>query len=165
LKLLFVLLVMVGVAGADTGGGIEPLAGLRLADQYGELHSLGEHRGQVVVVMVVSAKRLRNIKPWERRLRERFDELHYLRIADVPADSKAARDAVASKLIERVPEGVSVLIDMDRQWADQLGLDTARPNLLIVDPEGSLVASFRGLHSPQLEAAVIHHLERLLERP
>jgi hypothetical protein len=160
-----VLLLIAGVANASGGGDLELLSGLQLPDQYGELHSLEEHRGQVVVVMVVAAKRLRNVKPWERRLRERFEDLHTVRIADVPPDSSATRDSMAAKLIERVPEGVSVLIDMDRRWAAGLGLDTGRPNLLIFDSDLQLVAAFRGLCTPELEAPVLHQLEQLLERP
>jgi hypothetical protein len=72
---------------------------------------------------------------------------------------------VAEKLSARVPEGVSVLIDIDRRWAAALDLDTGRPNLLIIDPEGRLTATFRGLCTPELEAPVMHRLEQLLERP
>jgi hypothetical protein len=165
LVLVLVWMLIVGAANAATEDVLEQLAGLSLPDQYGTLHTLDQHQGHVVVVMVVTARRLRNLKPWERRLRGRFDGLHTLRITDVPPDSPATADEVASKLIDRVPEGVSVLIDMDRRWADGLDLDTDRPNLLIVDPEGRLVAAFRGLCTPELEAPVVHQLERLLEQP
>ena len=144
---------------------VDAIGSLRLPDQHGVQDSLAEHRGHVVVVMTVTAKRLRNIKPWERHLRERVDGIHFLRVADVPADSKATHTSVAAKIRERVPEGVSVLIDVDRAWATELDLDTERPNLLIIDRDGRLIASFRGLFAPELLEPVVDQLEELLETP
>jgi hypothetical protein len=144
---------------------VEAVAGLQFRDQYGGEDSLAEHRGHVVVVMAVTAKRLRNIKPWERHLRERVDGVHFLRVTDVPAGSKATRSSVAARLRERVPEGVSVLIDMDRVWATELELDTGRPNLLIVDRDGRLIATFRGLFRPELLEPVVDVLQQALEEP
>jgi hypothetical protein len=144
---------------------VDAISGLRLRDQYGLQDSLAEHRGHVVVVLAVTAKRLRNVKPWERHLRERVDGIHFLRVADVPADSKATYDSVAAKIRERAPEGVSVLIDVDRLWATELELDTGRPNLLIIDRDGQLIASYRGLFEPELLEPVVGQLLRLLETP
>ena len=132
------ILAAADVASQDS---LDAVINLRLPDQYGQPDSLAEHRGHVVVVFAVTAKRLRNIKPWERHLRERIDGVQFLRITDVPADSKASYSDVAAKIRERVPEGVSVLIDMDRGWALALELDTGRPNLLIVDHDGVLIAT------------------------
>jgi hypothetical protein len=112
--------------------------------------------------MVVTAKRLRNIRPWEQNLREHFDQLEYLRITDVPSDPPGSYEQIASKLLERVPEGVPVLIDLDRRWATVLGLDTERPNILLIDGNGKLVSAFRGRHSPELAAEVIRELEAIL---
>lgn len=144
---------------------IEALASLVLQDQYGDVHSLADHRGQVVVAMVVTAKRLRNIKPWERSLRELIDGVAYLRIADIPDDSPASYASVAAKLGERVPDGVPVLIDMERVWATRLGLDTSRPNILIFDRAGRLVSTSQGLCTPELLAPVVHQLESTAEAP
>lgn len=156
---LVLCLVVASLTVTDTSAAVDGISGLRLQDQYGEHHSLAEHNGHVTVVMVVTVKRLRNIKPWERSLREQFDDIRYLRIADVPEDSRATYASVAAKLGERVPEGVPVAIDMERAWANQLGLDTDRPNLLIFDRDGRLVTTFRGLCTPELLAPVVHRLE------
>jgi len=155
--------LIMAAALAVSQGSVDTVSGLLLRDQHGQQDSLAEHRGHVVVVTVVTARRLRNIKPWERNLRERFDGIHYLRIADVPADSRADHDAVAARIRERVPEGVSVLIDMDRVWATELQLDTERPNLLIIDRDGRLVATSGGLFSPELLQPLADQLEDLLE--
>lgn len=156
------------IAGAVVAGlpsSVDAVSERQIPDQYDQPHSLAELRGQVVVAMVVTAKRLRNIKPWERELRERFDGIAFLRVADVPDDSRATYASVAARLAERVPEGVSVLIDMDRVWATELDLDTGRPNLLIVDRNGQLVTTFRGLCAPELLIPVVDRLEELLEGP
>jgi hypothetical protein len=155
-----VLSLILGTTIAETA--TAEVVDLPLKDQYGVEDSLAAHRGQVTVVIVVTAKRLRNIRPWEEALRERFDTITFLRITDVPEDSSATFDQVAAKLEERVPEGVSVLIDMDRVWADALALDTGRPNVLIFDADGHLVTSQRGKYSPELVSEIISALETLV---
>jgi hypothetical protein len=142
---------------------VGPLAGLTLRDQYGQGDSLEAHRGQVVLVTVVHAKRLRKLKSWETALRERLKDVHYVRIADVPTDPPVTQEEVAGKIRERVPENVPILIDLKRRWARALELDTEQPNLLIFDRKGRLVSSYRGSKDPSLEASVSRDLERLLQ--
>ena len=141
---------------------LETLRGLRLTDQHGAEDSLEAHRGSVVVVVVVDARRLRTIKAWERDLRERFEALEVLRIAEVPTDTATTLERVAAKLREQVPEGVSVLIDLESRWARELELDTSRPNLLLVDADGRLRAIHAGRHEPGLAAVVAGDLEVLV---
>jgi hypothetical protein len=150
-------LLLLVLLGAGAPGPAESLAGLlelTLVDQYGESGRVADHVERPTVVIIVTARRLRNVKPWERALRDRFPEIDIVRITDVPEDSPATVENVSAKLRERVPEGVSVLIDMDRRWAAALGLDTSRPNLLVLDADGGLVASVRGRHDPELEDQV-----------
>jgi hypothetical protein len=144
------------------------LAGLQdiqLRDQNGDPDTLAAHRGRVVVVMVVDAKRLRNLRPWARELRERFDEIETMLIAEVPADPPTTYERVVGKLSERIPDDVSVLIDMERLWATTLDLETSRPNLLLVDRNGSLVASYFGSYDAGLAATVVKHVEVMLAEP
>ncbi|UCF69339.1 MAG: hypothetical protein JSV80_08715 [Acidobacteriota bacterium] len=158
----FVLVCLLPLA-LGAGSSLGPLDELELRDQYGELGSLAAHRGQVVVVIIVTARRLRNIEAWERELRQRFDDLQVLRIADVPERSAADYGRIAHKLRDRVPEDVAVLIDADRRWASALDLDTDRPNLLIVDRDGRLASSYRGMFDDELAADVIAEIERLVD--
>jgi hypothetical protein len=138
---------------------------VELTDQYGEVDRLEAHLGSPTVVMVVTARRLRNLKPWERDLRDRFPDLDVVRIADVPDDSKATLDDVASKLRDRVPEGVPVLIDMDRRWATALELDTDRPNLVLLDSDGVLLGAYHGRHDAELSAEVVAAVAGHLDAP
>ena len=55
-----------------------------LKDQFGNDVSLDRDAGSVRVAIVVSARKLRRIKPWERAMREEFPDLVVIRIADVP---------------------------------------------------------------------------------
>jgi hypothetical protein len=142
---------------------IGPLAGLRLRDQFGREDSLAAHRDHVVLVSVVHAKRLRKLKSWEKALRRRLERVHYIRIADVPSDPPVTHEEVAEKLRERVPEEISVLIDLERRWATTLELETDQPNLLVFDRRGRLVSSYRGGKDRFLETYVTRDLERLLE--
>jgi len=140
------------------------LAELVLPDQRGGEDSLAAHRGKVVVAMVVTAQRLRNLKGWERDLRARFEELDFVRVADVPQDPPVTYRDVADKLATRVPDEVAVLIDVDRRWSSTLGLDTDRPNLLLIDADGRLVATYRGRPEPELVDEVAKRIEELLRK-
>ena len=150
---------------AGPTAGIDAVRTVELTDQYGTTDSLAGHRGHVVVVMVVTAKTRRNIKPWERELRNRVDHVHIIRVTDVPSDSKATEDSVTATLLQRVPEGISVLIDMDRVWATALDLDTDRPNLLLIDPDGRLVTTVRGLCAPELSQPFVDRVAELMAEP
>jgi len=141
------------------------LEDLQLRDQYGHSDSLAAHRGQVVVVMVVDVKRLRNLRPWARALSEHFDDLETILVAEVSADPPTTYDRVVEKLAERIPDDVSVLIDMESLWASALDLDSSRPNLLLVDREGNLSATYQGRYEPGLAATVVKHVEVLLATP
>lgn len=142
---------------------VGPLADLVLRDQRGREDSLRNHQGQVVLVEVIDARRLRRLKSWEETLRERVDGFHAMRIADVPRDPPVTHDEVADKLRERVPEDVPVLIDLEGEWARSLELETSQPNILVFDREGRLVSSYRGRLNRFLEEYVVRDLEDLLE--
>jgi hypothetical protein len=92
------LALMLGAILPSETRDIGPLADLRLLDQYGREDSLRAHRGQVVLVTVVHAKRLRKLQSWEKALRERLEGVHYMRVADVPADPPVTQEDVAEKL-------------------------------------------------------------------
>lgn len=162
--MLIILLsvLMLSSIPADQNAALDAVRQLSLPDQHGTEDSLQAHEGKVLVVLVVTAQRLRNIRPWERDIREQFEDVDILRITDVADDSPATYERIATKLQERVPEEISVLIDIERRWATALGLDTGRPNILLIDGGGTLVAAYRGRHSPELAAAVIDELRSML---
>ena len=162
MRTLLAVLSISTLAFAQAIPSLDAVEALALRDQYGTEDMLRAHRGRVVVVMVVDAKRLRTLKAWERDLRDRFEDLDYLRIAQVPAESRATPERVASKLLDQVPDGVSVLIDMESRWGTELRLDTSRPNLIIVDGSGRVRATYAGRHEPGLAAVVISDLEKLV---
>jgi hypothetical protein len=130
------------------------LSGARLPDQHGGSDSLEAHRGNQVVAVVVDARRLGTVRRWEQDLLARFPTLHLLTIADVNEKRPTTVERVAEVLARRVPAEVRVLIDIDRLWARELALDTAAPNLIVIAPDGTLVARFRGRWSEDLAAEV-----------
>ena len=140
------------------------VSAVELRDQHGRPHTVAEARGEVVVVMVVTASRLRNLRGWQIALQERFDQARYMLIADVPAQPQVTWDRVAEKLVRRVPDEVPVLIDIERRWATELELDTELPNLLVFDRQGRLAERFRGRRDAALLAEVSRALERLTGR-
>lgn len=137
-----------------------------LADQYGRKDRLEAYSGSAVVVIVVSAQRLRKLKRWEIAIRDRYPTLRIVRIADVAVgDPPPTYEAVAERLRKRVPEEISVLIDMNRIWAAELDLDTSRPNLLVLDAEGSLRGTVRSRFSPESFAELSRTLDGLRVGP
>jgi hypothetical protein len=151
--------------GALTVGQTPVMAEQDLLDQYGVAHRLADHTDRVVVVMVVTARRLRNLKALEKDLRESYEDVRFLRIADIPEEPPVTREQVARKLVKRVPEEVPILIDIDRQWARELELDTERPNLLLFDSGGRFVAAFRGRADPDLLGEIHEVLDELTGVP
>ena len=129
-----------------------------LRDQFNEPVALASLPGQVEVAIVVSAKRLRRIKPWEKALRTDFPDLRIVRIADIPRTSSTEYDVVAEKLRKRLPADLAVGIDLKGEWASALALDTKVPNILIFDTSGNLSyrqsAMFKSKLYPPLQSAV-----------
>lgn len=148
--------VLASIAAAAS---LEALAAVSIRDQRGREDSLGAHRGRPVVAFVVTAKRLRSIRAWEEALRARYDVPTYLHVADVPESPPAKYESVASKLRGRVPEEVSILIDMERTWAKTLALDTAETNALVFDGAGALAGQVRGKPTP----GALVHIAKALE--
>lgn len=115
-----------------------------LPDQFGGSASLNDYAGRPVLVIVASGRKLRWIGQWEKTLRAKVPELVSLRVADISDDPKPAETEVAAVLRERAPPGISILIDMQNQWATTFQLDTREPCLLLFDGEHKVVAQFRG---------------------
>lgn len=151
---------LVALALAATPSSVDEL---QLKDQLGRADSLAAHRGEVVVAFVVTARRLRRIKAWEQALRAQYDDVHYLRVADVPDTGSATYEDIAEKLRRRVPEEVSTLIDLDRAWATTFELDTTQPNLLIFDSKGALQERFRGYYDDNSLQTVREALDHLID--
>jgi len=134
-----------------------------LRDQFGVAGGLAQHSGQVQVAIVVTAKKLRRLKPWERALRENYPDLPVLRVADVPVTAPTEHEQVAEKLRKRLPEDVVVLIDLDGAWSQRYQLDVSVPNLLVFDAGGELRSVHSGLYKSALFAAFQQDLELVLD--
>ncbi|NND37308.1 MAG: hypothetical protein HKN81_09270 [Gammaproteobacteria bacterium] len=130
-----------------------------LPDQFGDEIGLDADAGRVRVAIVVSARKLRRIKPWEKAMREEFPDLVVVRIADIPQTSPTNYDSVARKLRKRLPEDVPVGIDLEGRWAETLGLDTTVPNVLVFDADGKLTYQQSGMYKkskyPSLQGALL----------
>ncbi len=134
---------------AETQAPADPEIPPLLPDQHGEMGGLQNQPQALQMVIVVSAKRLRRLKPWERELRERYPDLGLLRVADVPVSSPTPVEEVAAKLRKRLPADVDVLIDLDGIWAGHYNLDISVPNLLLFDSGRSLIAQHAGFYKRQ----------------
>ncbi len=130
------------------------LADVEFRDQYGNSDSLARRAGAPVVAMVVGIKALPLIESWERDLSARVPGISFLNVVDLPSDVPVDLGRTAATLRKRVPAGVAVLMDPERQWATAFALDTALPNLLVFDATGQLTARFRGRWTASLAAEV-----------
>jgi hypothetical protein len=126
-----------------------------LPDQYGVSSSLNDYAGQPVLVIVASGRKLRWIGQWEKTLRAKIPELVSLRVADITDDPRPAETEVAAVLRDRAPPGISILIDMQNQWATNYQLDTGEPCLVLFDREHNVVTKFRGRPRDPLFSEVI----------
>ena len=120
-------------------------ASLSLVDQYGQPGGLSTDRDGLQVAIVVSAKRLRRLKPWEQAIREIDADVPLVRVADVPRTAPTEFDTVAEKLQKRLPPEVNVLIDLDGIWASAFELDPDVPNVLVFDGAGTLLSVHSGM--------------------
>jgi hypothetical protein len=128
----------------------------RLPDQNGRPGGFEPSGGQPTVVFVVSAARLKRLKAWESALRQRFEGLRFVRVADVPPARPPARyEDVARRLRERVPRDVSVLIDVDRLWATGFEIDSRQVNVLVLDAAGRLAGQLAGDPTPERLAQAV----------
>jgi hypothetical protein len=136
-------------------------AGLR--DQYDRSDPAGARPGKAHAVFVVSARRLRRLKDWQRALDDRLDGVGFLRVADVPPEpgrQPPRFEDVAAMLRKRVPEDVPILIDLERRFDRELDLDTREVNVLLFDASGHLAGRVRGRPTPDsVEQATAHLLK------
>ncbi|HHQ14604.1 MAG TPA: hypothetical protein ENK16_06210 [Chromatiales bacterium] len=131
-------------------------------DQYGQPVALDDSSHTVQVAIVVTAKRLRRIKPWEKALIKAFPDLKVVRVADIPRTSPTTYEKVAVKLRKRLPKDLSVGIDLEGDWAKRVNLDTSVPNLLLFDVNGRLAAVHSGMYKASRFEPVRSDLESLL---
>lgn len=130
-----------------------------LPDQYDTDIGLEEYSGEAVLAIVVSARKLRHIERWEKKLRAELPQLRSLRVADIDEHPTPSQAEVATKLRERVPEGVSIQIDLQGLWAKHYALDTREPCLLLFDSAHNVVARYRGRAREALLGEVVLALQ------
>jgi hypothetical protein len=141
----------------------DSVAGLALRDQFGDVVGLEDGTSGLQVAIVVSAKRLRRIKPWEQALKGYDGDLPVIRVADVPRTAPTEYETVAETLRKRLPEDVNVLVDLEGLWASRFELDTSVPNVLIFNGSGELLSAHRGMYKRALFEGVEADLQRLGE--
>lgn len=159
--IILALLLLAGAPDPATAG----FAEAQLLDQRGRPDSIAAHRGGPLVLLVADVRRLRPLKGLEVDLRKRFPKLEFVRVADVPATPPTTYEKVVSRLRGRVPEEVGILIDMERTVARGLCLDTAEPNVVLLDAQGDVTQRFRGTVDAAFLARVSVGVELLLQRP
>ncbi len=152
-----VILLFGQSAFSEVAGGLGALSELK--DQHGDPGGLSTEADGIQIAIVVSAKRLRRIKPWERAILEFDDTLELIRIADVPRSTPTEYQRVAEKLRKRLPDNVNVLIDLKGVWVSEFRLDSSTPNILVFDRAGRLLAQHAGMYKRALFDALQADLE------
>ena len=132
-------------------------------DQFGEAVAVGNSGSDVQVAILVSAKRLRRIKKWEKALRDRFPDLAIVRVADVPRNSPTEYEVVAEAFRKRLPPDLPVGIDLAGAWASELQIDPAVPNVLVFAGDGELEAVHSGMFSSELFAQAAADIDLLIK--
>jgi len=133
-----------------------------LKDQFGAPGGLNAHAGEVQLAIVVTAKRLRRLKPWEQEIRLHYPDLPVIRVADIPRTAPVQYEEVAAKLKKRLPEDLLVLIDLEGSWAEAYNLDVSVPNLLIFNAQGRLLRVHTGMYRSERFIALRADLDAAL---
>ena len=152
------LLIFLSLFACAAAHGAESEPPPMLQDQYGQNSGLGDYSGAAVLAIVTTPRKLRWIGKWEAAIRADIPELRSIRIADVTDQPTPEYQKVADILRQRVPENISVLIDIENHWAGYYSLDTNEPCLVLLDSNHSVVAKFRGRPKGELVDDVINAL-------
>ena len=152
------LLILLGLVSGSVAYGNELEQPPMLKDQYGQNGGLGDYTGQAVLAIVATPRKLRWIGKWEETIRAEIPGLISIRIADVSEQPPPDPNKVADMLRKRVPEDISVLIDLQRHWASHYTLETNEPCLVLFDSDHEVVAKFRGRPKGELVNDVMNTL-------
>jgi hypothetical protein len=152
------LLILLSLLACAAAHGAEAEQPPMLRDQYGQNSGLGDYSGAPVLAIVATPRKLRWIGKWEAAIRADIPELMSIRIADVTDRPTPDYQKVADLLRKKVPEDISVLIDLQSQWASHYTLDTGEPCLVLLDSNHSVIAKFRGRPKGELVNDVISAL-------
>ncbi len=126
---------------STSAGAASPSA---LQDQYGINGSLSDFTGQPVLAIITSRRKLPWMGRWEKAIRPELPQLNSIRIADITDKPQPTEARIAEMLRKRAPENVSILIDLQNQWASIYELDTTEPCLVLFNSDHKVVAKFRG---------------------
>lgn len=112
-----------------------------LEDLDGTLHSLGDYRGQIVVVNFWSAE-----CPWARRIDERIAEHlnswgEAVNLFNVASNANEPVDMLTSVAVERRYSPSQIWLDPRNKVADLYGAETT-PHFFVIDRDG--VLRYRG---------------------
>jgi hypothetical protein len=129
-----------------------------LQDQYGQTSGLGDYTGEAVLAIVTTPRKLRWIGKWEEAIRADIPGLRSIRITDVTDRPAPDYQKVADMLRKKVPQDISVLIDLQSHWASHYILDTSEPCLVLFDSNHYVVAKFRGRPKGELVNDVLNVL-------
>ena len=137
--------LLAAAAGLAQAAGVAD-APVGLKDQFGAEGGLDTAAAERQIAIVVSAKRLRRLKAWERAVREIDADVNIVRVADVPRTAPTEYERVAEKLRKRLPPDVPVLIDLEGVWASVFELDVNVPTVLVFGADGTLLARHAGMY-------------------
>ena len=138
------LLILFGLFTCTLAYGTELQQPPMLQDQYGQNSGLGDYTGEAGLAIGVTPRKLRWIGRWEETIRAEMPGLISIRIADVTERPPPEHKKVADMLRKKVPEDISVLIDLQSNWANHYTLETSEPCLVLFDSDHHVVAKFRG---------------------
>jgi hypothetical protein len=136
-----IICMLIAWSAINSAGAATPPA---LQDQFGISGSLSDFVGQPVLAIVASRRKLPWMGRWEKTIRPELPQLNSIRIADITDEPRPTEARVAEMLRKRAPENVSILIDLQNQWASIYELDTTEPCLVLFDSDHKVVAKFRG---------------------
>jgi len=149
----FVVFCAVVMTGAMTGAqdsrdSDQTMMSFELEDQFGNVYTDGDYRGQVVVVTCGDRKGSEYTVAWGRAMIRAMDPnvrltgVRYIQVADLRGVPFFAKKAVRKKFPR--DETQWALLDWKGQWAKTYGFESKAANILVFDDSGALLIHAHG---------------------
>ncbi len=119
-----------------------------MEDQFGQIHTDEEYRGQVMVVTASDRGGSKGTVEWGRAMIQALDptlnllSVRYVAVANLKSVPSVARKKVRKKFPQ--DELQWTLLDWKGQWAKTYGFESKATNILVFDASGALLFHAHG---------------------
>jgi len=131
-----------------------------LHDQYGNLFTLRQLEGHLVILIASAREGLDNNRRWGGAVRERYqDRVYILGVADTRGIPSIMEGVVRNLFKD---EEISVLLDWKGCVFDAYGLSNGASNIVLIDRKGVILYIHEGEASKKAIESLFHEMDALV---